>query len=103
MVGNEDLGASTKIGGDNVSYKKHQHHAQTRTLPDTPYTNAGGNVGTHGGDAVEGMVGNEDLGEHSRIGGDNVSYKKHQHHAQTRTLPDTPYTDAGGNVATHGG
>ena len=72
-----------------------------RTLPDVPYTNAGGNVGTNGGDAVEGMVGNEDLGEHAIVGADSVNYRRS--HVQHRTLPDVPYTNAGGNVGTNGG
>jgi hypothetical protein len=53
--------------------QRKSHH---RTLPDVPYTNAGGNVGTNGGDAVTGMVGNEDLGENAVVGGSSVSYHK---------------------------
>jgi hypothetical protein len=106
MVGNEDLGENAvSVGGEPVKFIMTKHHAQkrSRTLPDTPYTNAGGNVGTNGGDAVTGMVGNEDLGENAVVGGTSVSYHKHHHHAQAKTLPDTPYTNAGGNVGTNGG
>jgi len=64
-----------------INSKIAKDHTFLQTLPDTPYTNAGGNVGTNGGHAVEGMVGNEDLGEDARIGGDPVHYaKKHHHH-----------------------
>merc|ERR1711934_1327722 len=113
MVGNEDLGEDARIGGDPVHYAKkhhhHRHHAQTRTLPDTPYTNVDGNHGTNGGHAVDGMVGDEDLGEDIRVGPDNIHYIKNkqrhhrQNHVQHRTLPDTPYTNAGGNKATYQG
>jgi hypothetical protein len=110
MVGNEDLGENAVVGGEPVSYHKHQHHVQTKskTLPDTPYTNVGGNIGTNGGNAVEGMVGDENLGENAvSVGGEPLSYlkTKHHHHAQkkSRTLPDTPYTNAGGNIGTNGG
>jgi hypothetical protein len=110
MVGNEDLGEDARIGGDPVHYAKkhhhHHHHAQTRTLPDTPYTNVNGNHGTNGGHAVDGMVGNEDLSEDTKVGGDAVHFIRrnhHAHHAQTKTLPDEPYTTPGGNLATNGG
>ena len=113
MTYNEDLGEDSRVGADAVHYAKRHHHAQTRTLPDEPYTTAGGNVVTNGGDSVTGMVGDEDLGEDIRVGPDNVHFirqhrrnqqnKHHHHHAQTRTLPDEPYTTAGGNVVTNGG
>lgn len=89
-----------------IMLKKHHHkhhHAQTRTLPDAPYTNQGGNVGTYDGHSVTGMVGNEDLGEGVKVGGSAVNFARRHHHAQTRTLPDEPYTNAGGNVAMNGG
>ena len=114
---NEDLGEDSRVGADAVHYAKRHHHAQTRTLPDEPYTTAGGNVVTNGGDSVTGMVGDEDLGEDIRVGPDNVHFirqhrrnqqnKHHHNHVQHRThhrtLPDTPYTNAGGNKATFQG
>lgn len=114
LTGNEDMGENSSIGGDEVKYlnkhhhNKHHHHAQTRTLPDTPYTNAGGNVGTNEGHSVTGMAGNEDLGEGAKVGGSNINFaRRHPHHAQTQTqarmLPDEPYTLPNLNVATNGG
>ena len=92
MVGDEDLGEDIRVGPDNVHFirqhrrnqqnKHHHNHVQHRThhrtLPDTPYTNAGGNKATFQGDAVEGMVGNEDLGEDARVGADNVHYRRNR-------------------------
>ena len=90
-----------------INNKIAKDHTFLQTLPDTPYTEAGGNHGTNGGHAVEGMVGNEDLGEDARVGGDPVHYNKkhhhHRHHAQTRTLPDEPYTLPNGNKGVNGG
>lgn len=66
-----------------INQKINKDHTFLQTLPDEPYTNPGGNVGTNGGHAVEGMVGNEDLGEDARVGADAVHYaknKKHHHH-----------------------
>ena len=109
MAGNEDLGEDSRVGGDSVHYRKkhhhNHHHAQKRTLPDAPWTNPNGNHVTNGGHAVEGMVGGEDLGEGVKVGGSAVNFARRHHHAQTqaRTLPDAPYTNAGGNVATSGG
>lgn len=77
MVGDEDLGETSRVGADTVHYQRVRKLAQHQTLPDTPYTNAGGNVATNGGDQVTGMVGNEDLGETSRVGADTVHYNKH--------------------------
>jgi hypothetical protein len=50
MVGSEDLGEGVKVGGSAINFARRHHHAQTRTLPDAPYTTAGGNVATSGGD-----------------------------------------------------
>jgi len=89
-----------------INNKIAKDHSFVQTLPDEPYTSAGGNVATIDGVTVTGMVGNEDLGEQSTIGPDHVTYA-HSHNnavlAAKRTLPDTPYTNAGGNVATNGG
>ena len=54
------------------------------TLPDHPWTLEGGNVAKHEGDAVTGMVGNEDLGEKMRIGKHNINF------LGRGTLPDPP-------------
>lgn len=74
MAYNEDLGEDSRVGADAVHYAKRHNHAQTRTLPDEPYTTAGGNVGVNGADSVTGMVGDEDLGEDIRVGPDNVHF-----------------------------
>ena len=106
MAYNEDLGEDSRVGADNVHYAKRHHHAQTgaRTLPDEPWTLPGGNVAVNGGHDVEGMVGDEDLGEDIRVGPDNIHFIKQKHHrqhrAQHRTLPDTPRN---GNKATFQG
>lgn len=44
-----------------------------RTLPDTPYTLPNGNKGTYDGHSVDGMVGDEALGEAPVVGGSAVS------------------------------
>ena len=75
MVGNEDLGETAVVGAHTVSYAHTKQHAQQGTLPDEPYTTAGGNKAVNAGDNVEGMVGNEDLGETARVGADTVHYK----------------------------
>lgn len=80
MVGNEDLGETSVVGAHTVNYAHVKAHAQQRTLPDEPYTTEGGNKAINGGDAVEGMVGNEDLGETARVGADTVHYKKKSQH-----------------------
>lgn len=102
-LSSEVMGESSQVGGDSVQYKKkhhkHQHHAQTRTLPDTPRD---GVKAVNGGDAVTGMAYDADLGEDSRVGADNVHYARRHHHAQTKTLPDEPYTLKDGNVAKNG-
>ena len=49
---------------------------ESETLPDHPYTLKDGNKVKNGGDAVEGMVGTEDLGEKIRIGKHNVNYQR---------------------------
>ena len=107
MAYNEDLGEDSRVGADNVHYAKRSHHAQTgaRTLPDEPWTLPDGNKVVNGGHDVEGMVGDEDLGEDIRVGPDNIHFIKQKHHrqhhaqhrAQHRTLPDTPRN---GNKAT---
>ena len=76
MVGNEDLGETSVVGAHTVNYAHVNQNAQKRTLPDEPYTATGGNKAVNGGDQVEGMVGNEDLGETARVGADTVHYKK---------------------------
>jgi hypothetical protein len=80
MVGDEDLGEDIFVGPDNIHFVRQKHHklshAQHRTLPDTPRD---GVKATFQGDQVEGMVGNEDLGEDARVGADNVHYRRIRH------------------------
>ena len=99
MAYDADLGEDSRVGADSVHYVKRNHHAQRKTLPDEPRD---GVNAVNGGDAVQGMAYDADLGEDSRVGADNVHYARRHHHAQTKTLPDEPYTTQGGNVAKNG-
>mgnify|MGYP007004482536 CR=1 FL=1 len=47
---------------------------ERQTLPDSPWADPGGNKVNHEGDAVEGMVGDETLGETMRIGKHTISF-----------------------------